>query len=611
MKYLASLSRIQKATHYPAWLYYALSLVSVAVAFGGNELVGDALRGAVTILPLVAVILSSLLGGYGPGYPAIFTSMLGIDYFHIEPIHSFSIPSLGADARLILFFALGLFAVSIAARLRSAYHESEAAHRELRSFMDWLDHAIIWEMDAATRRFEFVSLGTERLLHYPAAAWLHEQDFLLRHTWHEDQAKVSETMDRVILEKNDLSCEHRMIHADGKTVWYQTGFHVDRESGRTRIRGITMDVHRLKQAHEELQAFLDHSPAVIYVKDLAGRYQLINRCFERLFQLEHGKIIGRTDHEFIAKESADRFREHDLRVIATKKPIEVEEYLSTLEGNYTYLTVKFPLLDPTGEVVAVCGISTDITSRKKMEQKLKEAVRSREDVLALVSHDLRNPLGSIMVSAALLARRVPEGDFGTLVRKQAEKIQATGRRMNNLIEDLLSMSKIEAGHFSLQGKTECRMNIVHEAVDSMRGLAEDKGIQLEVKAPERPFSIICDQELLLRVFSNLLGNAIKFSPQGGHIVVNVVDEGGESIQFAISDTGPGISEQHIPHIFDRYYQAKRKADQGTGLGLSIAKGIVEAHGGRIWVKSELGNGSTFFFTLPKSKTMPVPEQKAA
>jgi PAS domain S-box-containing protein len=251
-----------------------------------------------------------------------------------------------------------------------------------------------------------------------------------------------------------------------------------------------------------------------------------------------------------------------------------------------------------GAKLRLLGINIDITERKRHEEELFRAIRAREEVLAIVSHDLRNPLGAIMMSANLLERshdrKLPE-DF---VKKQDQKILTSGHRMNRLVEDLLDLSKMDARRFVLNRKVGCSADLIEEVAELMRPYAKEKSIQFEVDYGEKPFQLLCDHDHLVRVFTNLLGNAIKFTADYGTVRLKTSVES-DHVRFAIVDTGPGIAEHHLPHIFERFWQVSKTAHKGTGLGLTIAKGIVEAHGGSLWVESKFGKGTTFFFTIPR------------
>jgi PAS domain S-box-containing protein len=227
----------------------------------------------------------------------------------------------------------------------------------------------------------------------------------------------------------------------------------------------------------------------------------------------------------------------------------------------------------------------------------QEALRAREDLLAIVSHDLRNPLGVVLASSALLLKSSLPPEKEERARRQVEAIQRAGNRMNRLIRDLLDFASIQGGRLSVTLRAQDAKDIVDEVCEVLEPLATQKQQHLVRESPGE-LRVSCDHDRVIQLFSNVIGNAIKFTPDGGNITVRAVGDG-ERVRFAVVDDGPGIPADELPHVFDRYYQARRKNRDGIGLGLSIARGIVEAHGGRIWVESEEGKGSSFLFELPR------------
>ena len=169
--------------------------------------------------------------------------------------------------------------------------------------------------------------------------------------------------------------------------------------------------------------------------------------------------------------------------------------------------------------------------------------------------------------------------------------------MTRLIDDLLHAAKIEAGGLHAERHPEDVASLVESAVDMFRVVAAERSIQLAPRTPSPPVAALCERNLILRVLANLIGNAIKFSPEGSSISV-VAEERADQVHFAVSDTGPGIPTEYLSHVFDRYWQQTGGDRRGSGLGLYIAKGIVEAHGGRIWIDSVQGQGTTIHFSLP-------------
>jgi signal transduction histidine kinase len=224
--------------------------------------------------------------------------------------------------------------------------------------------------------------------------------------------------------------------------------------------------------------------------------------------------------------------------------------------------------------------------------------RAREEVLGVVAHDLRNPLGVAGSVLQMLAEV-------ELAPQAKEKLITSGtravRQMNRLISDLLDELRIEAGRLALESEDVAASVLLAQAEESARHLAIAKNIVLEVEPSDPALRVLADRGRVAQVFGNLLGNAMKFTPEGGHVNVRAWREDDEAC-FEIADTGPGVAPENIEHLFDRFWQGNNKDRRGVGLGLPITKGIVEAHGGRIWVESELGKGSRFRFTLPLARS---------
>jgi PAS domain S-box-containing protein len=225
----------------------------------------------------------------------------------------------------------------------------------------------------------------------------------------------------------------------------------------------------------------------------------------------------------------------------------------------------------------------------------QSAIRARDDVLGIVAHDLRNPLGGISLQAEFLTRKTPEGDMAA--HKAAEKIKRATARMNRLIQDLLDVTRMEAGHLSVEMTMQPIGEVISEALEAQRPHAAEVATELRSDLTSELPELRADRDRLIQVFENLIGNALKFAPPGSQVVVGAQARGPDVLCW-VADNGPGIPADAKAHLFDRFWQLKRADRRGAGLGLPIVKGIVEAHGGRIWVESLPGEGSTFFFTIP-------------
>jgi signal transduction histidine kinase len=232
-------------------------------------------------------------------------------------------------------------------------------------------------------------------------------------------------------------------------------------------------------------------------------------------------------------------------------------------------------------------------------------VQARSDLLAIVSHDLRNPLHVIRMATSVLQRSDALPEEHRL--QAAHRILRAADGMNRLIEDLLAASKIESGTFSVDRRNpESIESLLSDAVELFVEVAAAKSVSLEKRLGGAPASVSCDRGRVLQVFSNLIGNALKFTPPGGTVTISA-DQIADEARFAVCDTGPGIPEAQRTAVFSRYWQAKKGDGGGTGLGLYIVKGIVEAHGGKVWIDSGPEGGACVRFTLPLAHVRRSPD----
>jgi signal transduction histidine kinase len=222
--------------------------------------------------------------------------------------------------------------------------------------------------------------------------------------------------------------------------------------------------------------------------------------------------------------------------------------------------------------------------------------RAYEQAMAVVAHDLRNPLNTIAVHAALMQNESRLFD----PRNSGRVLAQSARIMGRLVEDLLAYAKLEAGHFSVHPADVDACDLVRETLDQYRHSASRRKIELSVGLPNRPTRIICDHDRILQALGNLVGNAIKFTPNGGRVRVEL-EPLEERCQFRVADSGPGIAPEHTEEVFRPFWQAPGAA-VGAGLGLAIARGIVEAHGGEIGIERHAPAGACFVFTLPYDAT---------
>ena len=236
-----------------------------------------------------------------------------------------------------------------------------------------------------------------------------------------------------------------------------------------------------------------------------------------------------------------------------------------------------------------------VVEHARLFHEAQQATRARDDVLAVVAHDLRNPLNTVTLAIGLMLENTPPEK--TQERRQVEIVSRAADRMNRMIQDLLDVKRMESGRLAIDLRPEEVDVIVNDMIEMLRPLAVGSSILLESSVADGLPRVLADSARIQQVLSNLVGNAVKFTPREGRITVCAEQVDGE-VRFAVIDTGPGIPPEQVPHIFGQFWQASSSDRRGIGLGLAIAKGIVEAHKGTIWVESHVGLGSTFYFTLP-------------
>jgi signal transduction histidine kinase len=241
-------------------------------------------------------------------------------------------------------------------------------------------------------------------------------------------------------------------------------------------------------------------------------------------------------------------------------------------------------------------------------ERLKELDQLKSDFVSKVSHELRTPLTAIKGAVDLLLREVP----GRLSENQTHyltRVRSNTQHLAGLINDLLDLAKIEEGKVELKGVRVSVGGLVHEVMENVKPMAAEKPVLLEVKMPEPSVLVWADRDKVTQVLMNLIGNAIKFTPPQGRVMVSASRDGTEWAQVSVNDSGPGISAEECQKIFQKFYQISEGGGlkpKGTGLGLAISKALVELHGGKIWVESQEGRGSTFSFTLPVSGPQHLP-----
>ena len=359
----------------------------------------------------------------------------------------------------------------------------------------------------------------------------------------------------------------------------------------------------LRTSEERLQAVIDSTPAAIYAKDLDARYILANRSLAEIVGKPVHEVLGTTDAELFAPEVAADLTRTDTEALGLGGALRVEHELNLLGQQRTFLTTKFPLKDASGELYAVGGISVDVTDFRAAEEKLRLSDRRKDEFLAMLGHELRNPLAPILTAVEILSAR--DGGEGN---RELEIVGRQTRHLVRMVDDLLDVSRIERGKIQVRRANVSLGDVVGRALEMTSHLAAVRGIELELDV-DHELRVDGDPDRLAQAVANLLSNAIKYSDPQKAVRTSARREGDEAV-LTVEDRGIGIPPALVPHIFEPFVQGDSSLDRahgGLGLGLSIVHGIAELHGGSVKAHSEgPGLGSRFEVRLPALPPGPAP-----
>jgi signal transduction histidine kinase len=353
---------------------------------------------------------------------------------------------------------------------------------------------------------------------------------------------------------------------------------------------------------ELLQRVVDQLPVGVWITDESGQIVVGNPAGRRIWggarfvgPERYGEYEGwwLDSGERIAPEEWAAARAVRRGETSIGELVQIRAFDGTLK---TIINSAVPLTDEAGNVTGAIVVNEDVTHLRETEEELQQAVAAREEILGIVSHDLRNPLNRIVLHCLVALAELAGSELDT-VRQHLEKIVRAARTMDRLIGDLVDLVHIEQGQLSIDAAPVSAAALVSDAVEMSRVQAKAASLELVASLPDDLPSVLADRVRVRQVFSNLIGNAIKFTPSGGRIEVAAQPLDTEVV-FSVSDTGPGIPETMLDRLFDHFWRGPGRREGGLGLGLAIAKGIVTTHGGRIWAESHPGAGSTFFFVLP-------------
>lgn len=553
---------------------YAVAVAVTGVAVLGVLAIEHLVHLRTNVLLVTAVVVSAWYGGRGPGALASILSVVAVDVLFGRSTHpaALDVPGVGEATYLATFLLVALIiggtteslrkerqrAVERATRLEDLNAEVEAQMEEVQTLSehvqesnDALSDALDYAQELATR---------SRRLQEATAALARAQT-------------ESEVAD-VVLGKG--------LTAAGATRGFLAlvnGDHVE----MVRASGYPPEVEaRLLGPATEI-------PALVHAVR-TGEPVWVRSAEEH--RIRYGQLYARIGITSVPHASVSIPLRFGAEIVGAIGLVFVDQ--STFDSATEALSLML------GQAAAdALGRARSFDAERAAREQAETVAQARADVLGIVAHDLRNPLNLIGSSTSLLLEL--EDQPLAQRRKVVDVTQRAVRQMNRLIADLLDATRVQAGRLTLDLQDVDARALVRQAEEMLRPAAQENRIELCAEAPGHESIVHVDEGRLLQVIGNLVGNAIKFVAPGGRVVLAARPDTTEVV-FSVRDTGPGIPPEQLDQLFGRFWQARRGDRRGVGLGLAIAKGLVEAHGGRIWVESAVGQGSTFSFAIPSCES---------
>ncbi|WP_341703652.1 ATP-binding protein [Ferrovibrio sp.] len=377
-----------------------------------------------------------------------------------------------------------------------------------------------------------------------------------------------------------------------------------------------------------LRGLMNNPPIIMALQDAAGRYLMVNRHYCNLLGRQEGELIGRTSYDVFPPRVAGLYEQQIREAIEAGRPLVFDTAARQRSGEIRqFVLIRFPIYDDAGRLLAVGGIGIDISERKQLEEALREhaaererlamnfaqqrelaetANRAKSEFLAHMSHELRTPLNAIIGFSDIIASRML-GNSSAKYFEYADDISRSAHHLLGVINDILDVSRIESGKLAFEPDFHRLHDLVEDSLRLVQGRARDGGIVLNNALPADWPEAKVDARMVKQILINLLGNAVKFTPSGGRIAVDGQRQADGAVILRVSDTGPGIPADHLPRLFEPFWQAAAgiRRSEGSGLGLSICRKLIELHGGSITIESAMGAGTTVIVRFPAGTMKPA------
>jgi PAS domain S-box-containing protein len=429
-----------------------------------------------------------------------------------------------------------------------------------------------------------------------------DQFFAVMHP--DDRSHVMAAYTRSVTEGVDLEEEFRVFWPDGSMHWlHDRGRTLPGTDGKPhQIIGAITDItnHRrmeqiISERDAQFRTLADTIPQLAWIANNDGTRVWFN---ERWFAYTGESLASSRDLGWMGIHEGDKGAAVLARQQAAFRLGAVWEETVRLrgkDGEYRwFLSRAMPVRDAHGTITQWFGTNTDVTDAWAARDEAERATKARDEIIAVLAHDLRNPMQAILGAAAMLRVTVEDEKR----QRQVAMIQRATQAMERLVTDLLDMARIDSGAFVIETKPVDVAAVISQVIDLCESQAAARNVALKAEVTDALPGIEADPGRLLQLLSNLLGNAMKFSPPNTAVVVRAAASS-RGVEVSVADSGVGIPAEDLPRIFDRFWQGGGQSRAGVGLGLAICKGIIDAHDGRIWATSEVGRGTTFYFEIPQ------------
>ena len=435
------------------------------------------------------------------------------------------------------------------------------------------------------------------------------QDFN-RRIHYQDLPRIYIDMQKALFTKSDYEHDFRIVLPSGLLRWMHSRgrYSYDENGNPTVLRGIVMDVselrikeQKIKDSEEKFRTITNTTPQMVWSCSATGEAEYFNNQWLSYTGVKEGECLGFNWMDFVHPEDRHRVMSLWLYSVKEKTLFQTEYRLKNYQGNYHWvLSRASPVFDSSGAVTQWFGTSTDIEVLKQAEVQLKQAVEARDEFLSITSHELKTPLTSLRLQTDLIKRSIESGDYKNLTEEQlnftATLIDKQIERLNRLINDMVDVTRIRSGHLSLNKEDFDILSLAEEVIERVRPMFAANNNELNFDKPSERIVVRCDKMRIEQVMINLLTNALRYG-EGWPITLKIEKTNGKTV-LSVKDRGIGIEKANHEKIFNRFERVSAENSiAGIGLGLFIVKELVQSHGGRIWLDSEVGKGSTFYIEL--------------